>query len=634
MTTDGAPRKHHRLPVRPFQTPDCPNQTKEVYTLMSSPLRATPFRVTLLPLLLTIGCASASQAFADPVTVRVKGGDAALRDNVRVHLGNIDSRELRQTRRLEARIQDLARQAMEALGHYEGRIEIEPFTADTDTLRVTLHPGEPVLNARASITLRGEGQDDPELMAWIDANKPDRGTPLNHARHDQLKRGLMRLCQQRGYFDARFSASELRVDREHHRAETVLELDTGSRYRFGTFHIEGSTLKPGRTRRFVTFREGDAYDEKLITDLYKSMLDSGYFRDVGIKPVRNSPDTGQVPVEITLKDDLSHHFNVGAGYGTDSGVRTRFQWSKPVFNTLGHSTSATAELNQLRKTVAFDYKIPDGHPAKDYFLAQAAWVDEFIDKDNIITTTWTFSHNHELPTGWVQNLFVRLKQERSTDISDAYFVTPGFAFSHLELIGAPIPVSGHRYLIDTEFSDPAIGSDTQYIKAHALAKWLLPLTPRQQVLIRVEAGRIQAEDFGSVPKTSRFYAGGDQSIRGYAFQSLGPQDEQGSAVGARFISVGSIEHLWRFADRWQWATFVDSGRVFNDFNTFRLVDSAPDPSGTADKPIDQDSQTIGAGMGIRWLSPVGTIGLDVAKQVRNDLGDDGYRIHLYMGPPL
>jgi translocation and assembly module TamA len=601
---------------------------------MSSPLRATPLRATLLALLLTLGCVWSALALAAPVEVRVKGGDAPLRDNVRVHLGSIDSRELRQTRRLEARMQDLARKAMEALGHYEGRIEIEPFTAETDTLRVTLHPGEPVRNATARITLLGEGRDDPELTAFVAATTPEKGTPLNHARHDQLKRGLMRLCQQRGYFDARFQVAELRVDREQRRAETVLELDTGGRYRFGEFRIEGSTLKPGRTRRFVTVREGDAYDEKLITDLYKSMLDSGYFRDVGIKPVRNGPDAGEVPVEITLRDDLSHHFNVGAGYGTDSGVRTRFQWSKPVFNRLGHSTAATAELNQLRKTVAFDYKVPDGHPAKDYFLAQAAWVDEFIDKDNIITTTYTFSHNHELPTGWVQNLFVRLKQERSTDISDAYFVTPGFAFSHLELIGAPIPVSGHRYLIDTEFSDPAFGSDTQYIKAHALAKWLLPMTERQQLLIRIEAGRIQAEDFNSVPKTSRFYAGGDQSIRGYAFQSLGPQDEQGSAVGARFISVGSIEHLWRFADRWQWATFVDSGRVFNDFNTFRPATITPDPGGSSDLPVSQDSQTIGAGMGIRWLSPVGTIGLDVAKQVRNDLDDDGYRIHLYMGPPL
>jgi translocation and assembly module TamA len=629
--------------VHPFQTPYRPNRTKEVYTLMSSALR----RHELSPgwrflqalswmMACTLALASAGlpvMAHAERVEVRVRGGDAALRDNVRVHVGEIDSRELRQPRRLEARIQDRARKAMQAMGYYDGSARISGLVPDATLVRVSLDPGEPVRIGPGQITLAGEGRDDPALVAYIAANSPEPGSTLNHASHDRLKRGLMRLCQQRGYLNARFTRAELRVERERRRATSVLDLDTGSRYRFGKITIEGSTLDPKRTRRFVTFKPGDPYDETQITSLYKSMLDSGYFRDVGIKPQKGA-DAGEVPVDISLRDDLSDHYHLGAGYGTDSGVRTRFQWNKPVFNRLGHATSATAELNQLRKTVAFDYKIPDGHPAKDYFLAQAAWVDEFIDKENIVTTTWTFSHNHELPTAWVQNLFVRLKREKNTDISDAYFVTPGFAFSRLELIGAPIPVSGHRYLIDTEFSDPAIGSDTQYIKAHALAKWLLPLTERQQLLIRVEAGRIQAEDFASVPKTSRFYAGGDQSIRGYAFQSLGPQSEQGSAVGARFLSVGSVEHLWRFADRWQWATFIDSGRLFNDFNVFPVQGKPIDPLMQTDKPADQESQTIGAGMGIRWLSPVGTIGLDVAKQVRNDLDEDGYRIHLYMGPPL
>lgn len=575
-------------------------------------LPARSRRLTLALLCCAVVSAGCPTLQAAPLEAKIEGGSKALRQNVALHLSNLDTRELLQPRRFEARVIRAAQKALNALGYYDPEIQVSGITRDATEILVTLEPGEPVKWRKPDIMITGEGQLDATLLQWMEKKAPRKGDVLNHAAYDDFKQGLRRLSLQEGYFDATFPRAELQIDRDKHRARMLLTLDTGERYRFGEISLQGTRIDEDRLQPFVTFKPGDPYQESKITELYKALLDCGYFKDLSVKPDRDNSTDHTVPITVSLTDDRAHRFNVGAGYGTDSGVRTRFQWSKPVINDYGHSTGATAQITEREKSVEVEYKIPDGHPAKDYYLGQASYVDELIAEQQVQTTTFTVSHNHEFDNYWVENLFTKLTQEINTEtVSNNFFVIPGVAYSQLELKGKPIARKGHRYLVEAEFSDPAIGSDTQFIKVHGLAKWLLPVSERQQFLFKLEGGSIHAQEFGKVPLTTRFFAGGDQSIRGYDYQMLSPSDKNGDPKGARYLTLGSSEYLWQFADRWQWALFVDRGRAFDN----------------SDEPY-----RTGAGVGVRWLSPVGNVRFDIAQRIHDE--DNGYELHIFMGPPL
>ena len=120
------------------------------------------------------------------------------------------------------------------------------------------------------------------------------------------------------------------------------------------------------------------------------------------------------------------------------------------------------------------------------------------------------------------------------------------------------------------------------------------------------------QDFSKLPPQLRFFAGGDRSIRGYAYQAIGPRNSYGLVVGGKRLLVGSatIEHY--FTRDWGMAAFVDSGDAFN---------------GT-----DFHART-GAGVGLRWRSPVGMVRVDVGVPI-NDPYYHGAQLHIVIGPDL
>jgi translocation and assembly module TamA len=145
------------------------------------------------------------------------------------------------------------------------------------------------------------------------------------------------------------------------------------------------------------------------------------------------------------------------------------------------------------------------------------------------------------------------------------------------------------------------------------AGWRLLRTfaDRHMLLLRTDLGTLLTSDFDSVPLNMRFYAGGDQSVRGFDYQSLSPRDATGQAVGAANLITASSEYAWRLTQRWRLAAFVDTGNAFDSLN---------------------DGLATGAGVGVRWISPVGPVRLDVAWGVSESASSP--RIHFFMGPAL
>ena len=148
-----------------------------------------------------------------------------------------------------------------------------------------------------------------------------------------------------------------------------------------------------------------------------------------------------------------------------------------------------------------------------------------------------------------------------------------------------------------------------FLQLYASGKVVRAFGPGR-ALIRMEAATTIVDGVEELPVSIRFFTGGDQSVRGYQYRSLGALNDLGEVIGGKHLLTGSAEYDFDVRPGWKGAVFVDAGNSFADFANFELYRSA--------------------GLGIRWLSPIGPIRADVAK----GLDDGSFRLHITMGPDL
>ncbi len=119
------------------------------------------------------------------------------------------------------------------------------------------------------------------------------------------------------------------------------------------------------------------------------------------------------------------------------------------------------------------------------------------------------------------------------------------------------------------------------------------------------------DDFEKYPSSLRFYAGGTQSVRGYEYKTLGPKDEIGEVIGGKNVVAASLEYDHQIVEKWVGALFFDAGNAFTD---------------------SMDTVYQGAGVGLRWISPIGSVRVDLAFPLNDNAPDsDEYYIHFGFG---
>ena len=161
------------------------------------------------------------------------------------------------------------------------------------------------------------------------------------------------------------------------------------------------------------------------------------------------------------------------------------------------------------------------------------------------------------------------------------------------------------------FSDPLWASDTRFVKIWGRTKWLRTYASKHRLIFRAEQGALLWGNLSEIPASQRFFTGGDQTVRGFGYESISPLDSSGKLSGALNVSAGSLEYNYQVAPKWRIATFVDAGTATNDYT---------------------DAWKIGTGIGGRWLTPVGQLRFDLAFGVSEQ--QVPYRLHFALGPEL
>ena len=562
-----------------------------------------------LLLVLTISGVRAAE-----LDVIVEPENEPLTSNIRAHIGKVGDRNKASLRRFASHARDSARDAMRALGYYDGDIRYQVVAGEPPVLRLRITPGEPVRLNSVRIRVRGEasGLAAFELPEQV---RPEPGEILNHGRYERVKRFFQGRAQTHGFFDGKFVTHELRVRPEEREADIRLLYDSGERYRLGeTTFEEAIYFEQELLKRFVGFEPGTPYHSDRVIELTQDLRGAGYFSEVRVGADPEEAENRTIPVNVTLDERTRHSLGAGLGFSTDVGPRIRTTWDQHYVNPQGHRRGAEFEVSQPRKNAGVYYAIPLNPPMTDSLRFTGSYQDEDIEDTRSRRNSLGIQWQSRLESGWQQVVSLRREEDRfrvGDNRQRTVLVLPGLSYSYLYRDSPVDPSYGYRLQFESSGGQRDMLSDIDVLHLSAAAKGLVTVgSTGHRFLVRVRAGGIGTNDFDQVPPFLRFFAGGDQSVRGYGYRTLGPTDEDGDNVGGRFLLTGSVEYQYPLSDSWRLATFVDEGNAF---------DNLGDPLKT------------GVGVGVRWVSPVGPIRLDVARGLNEP---ENFRIHFSMGPVL
>ncbi|WP_420800871.1 autotransporter assembly complex protein TamA [Pseudomonas cavernae] len=567
-------------------------------------------------MLLVVASTALAQGQLD---VRIEPRNAALKSNVEGYVGNLAAPDEAALQRLRRSAEVQARQAAEALGYYQARIDSEVKTVEAGKpARLILHvePGEPVRLREVTVRIEGPATRLKGFSLPHSAQlKP--GAQLNHGSYEDAKRLIQNQASRYGFFRGQFTRQRLSVDPPAGVADIELVYDSGPRYRLGAVKFAGDApFDEELLQRMVPFQPGTPYDSELIADLYQSLQGSGYFDSVRVDAVPAQASAEAIPVDVQLTTRKPRTFGLGGGFSTDVGPRGRFNWTRHWANPQGHSYGFESELSAPRQNVGLWYDIPLDPPLTDKLrFAGGYQYEEIADTDSLskllkLGPEW----HHRTDGGWQQVLSLKWQREEfrlGDDSGLSNLLLPGVSYAYLQSDNRLDPHNGYRLQFDVAVAKKGLLSDADVVHGNVMLKGLTTLWQRHRLLGRLQLGGTETTDYDSIPPSLRYYAGGDQSVRGYDYQSLSPQDNEGDRVGGRYMVAGSVEYQYAIAEKWRVATFVDQGNAFDS--------------------LEIPTLKTGVGMGLRWVSPVGPLRLDLARALD---GDGGLRLHFSMGPEL
>jgi translocation and assembly module TamA len=558
-------------------------------------------------------------AGAAAAAVELMGVEDPLAANVLAYLDldeePCDAPRLR-VEQLHSRAPARIRESLQAFGYYEPTVAPElTFVDGCWQARYTIEAGEPVRVRALAVAVTGEAEGDAPFMAALAEAGLAAGAALDHGAYERLKRRLADLGRERGYADARFVTNRIDVYPEQHAADITLTFDSGPRYTFGETELTQDVLTDELAESYLTFSAGEPYDARRLVDVYAALADSGYFRTIDVRPLPADPATRTIPIAVALTSAPRTTTSYGIGYSTDTRLRLRFGRNNRRFNEKGHQFGINAQLSPVISEVRANYRMPIGSSRSDWLAFDTGVEREDTESAESEIFEIGARRVRERRSEWTrtQGLALRIEDfEISGQEEDrARLLMPGVAWTRIRADNEIRPTVGSRLSLEVRGAHDALVSDTTFAQAIAQGKWIWSTPRGQRIIVRGQAGATAEREFDELPASVRFFAGGDNSVRGYAFEALGPVDADGNVIGGSSLATGSFEFEQPLRARWSMAFFVDSGNAF--------------------ERSEMDTKTS-VGMGGRWQSPLGPIRIDLALPLDDD--DDSWRVHITLGPDL
>ncbi len=551
--------------------------------------------------------------------VKVSNVDQVMSANILAQLRIYQQREsprlsVGEMRRLHRKAPADIKSALEPLGYYSPRVESALIESEGIWhASYIITPGEPVRVRSVVVGVTGPGSGL-SLFADLEQQFPLKdGAILKHLQYEEGKKKILQWAIRNGFVEAGFAKNEIRVYQATHQADIDLLLNTGHRLLFGKTHSSQNIINQKLLSRYLPYKEGEPYSLRAITRLQSTLYETGFFSGVTVEPELDNLSDFHVPIALTLTPALRNRYSFGLGYGTDTGIRGKMEWKNRLFNASGHKMHSSLQLSEKISTVVTSYEIPVADPRYDALKYAGSWVSEEWDgtQTDLLSVAAAVSHS-----GPVYQYGVTLEARDETyDVG----VTSGSSFLLLPGVGWSVVVAqnrintedGWRFSVDVKGTEKSMLSDATFVQAQAGVKGIMSLFDKWRLIGRFTLGGTAVDSINDLPPSLRFYAGGDQSVRGYDYKSIGPIDSSGTVVGGRYLMVGSMEVERKIDEMWSVAAFYDTGQAMDSMN------------------VDLKKSV---GVGGRITLPFGQIRLDVAAPLMEE--EFSYRIHLNVGADL
>jgi translocation and assembly module TamA len=563
---------------------------------------------------------SASPLRAERVSVDVEGVEGDVLESVRasIELRQYEDRDVSpvEVRRLFERADEQIHTALEPFGYYGADVTGKLERPEPGKYRATfrVEPGEPVIVRKESVVIRGEAAELPGVKAALEHFQPKQGERLDHGAYERSKQEIATALANEGYIAAEMVTHRVEVARTANSAEIDLEWDPGPRHRLGAVRYSNAQFPDRFLQRYTPWREGEFYSTEKLLNLQQSLVDADYFSAVAVTPDLAHVQDAVVPVDVALVPGKRTVYTANVYVSTDSGPGTRLGFERRWLNKRGHKFNADLQYSTRLQEISAQYRIPKpGNPHRTLSFG-AGYRDEETDSSTSrmaraaateVTDRWK-GFTRTLGLQYLNGDFEIASEQHSTSMLYAEGLLTRKKSNDLYF-----PLSGYQLLYGLRVAAESVLSETSFVQARAEGKWLRQVGDDGRVILRAMLGGMVVGDFDALPPELRFFAGGDRSIRGFDYQQIGELDEKGEVIGGEYQAVGSAEYEHYFLPKWGAAAFVDAGDAFT-------------------KEFDVN---VGAGVGLRWKSPVGLVRVDIARPLVSDFEHE-WRIHLIIGPDL
>jgi translocation and assembly module TamA len=565
-----------------------------------------------------------TEALALNLEVELSGVEGEYERNVQALLVIYQERGDQQM--TEARLRALYRQAADQIrdalapfGLY--RVEIESSLTEPSSdegvwlASFAIDPGEPVKIGQIDYRITGAGADNPRFPKHFPMKL---GDALIHADYEKAKSSILNIASEEGYINASLVRHLVLIDPVAYEAIIDFHLETGEQYYLGKVSFKQDLLNDRFLAKFVDFKPGVIYNPELLLALQGRLIGTEYFEDIEVQPLADQAGADrQVPIEVIATRNKPNVYRVGAGFGTDVGPRFNLDYRRRYLGRNGHNLKAEIQVSQVEQRLTGEYRIPIRNPVRDFLLIRPEYYAFDTETREGDLFKLSVAQSVQTRRGWRRVIGVDYRYEDFSvaDDDDGSFngLVPTISWSKV-VADDPINTrNGHKINASLQGTSEDLLSTSNWVSGQLNYKLIKSFGDRLRFIGRTNLGAIWASDVEDVPASQRFFAGGDNSIRGWGFDVLGPIDPKNQeVVGGRYLAVGSLELEHQVVGNWGAALFTDFGNAFD--------------------PDYEQEWEQSVGLGLRYSTPIGPVRIDVAYALSKEPA--GFRLHFSLGPDL
>ncbi|MEN3295985.1 MAG: translocation and assembly module TamA [Burkholderiales bacterium] len=496
------------------------------------------------------------------------------------------------------------RQLLATEGYFSPTIEASlTEEGGVPVARFNIRLGDPVLVDAVDIRFTGDIANGPQRSEqrmnrlrrqW----SLDPGERFRQAAWDSAKNALLKDLLLRDYPAAAIASSEARIDPPRRVATLRVEVDSGPLFTFGELQVEGLQRYPRSIiDELNPIRPGEPYSQEKLSELQSRLQDSGYFRSAfataDIDPARPQ----HVPVRVELTENERKRLGLGVGFSTDAGARLQLRWLDRNF--LQRTWRLESELLVDRETRRIGGAVFLPAFKSGSFSGWRPSVNARVEHTDIageLTNTLRFGARITSPIkideqAWGVSYLADRQRVGEVFVNNRQAVIGSYLYTRRRVDNLLSPRRGYVASVELDAGVTGVSTNSNLARVVANATWLSTFSRRWQPILRAQVGQVFLASRLDVPSDLLFRTGGDQTVRGYAYNSLGvPQN--GAVVGGTVSAVMSAELVYWITPQWGAAVFNDVGDAADSWHALR--------------------PKHGSGVGGRWRSPIGPVNVDLA----------------------